>query len=173
MKRTIRIFGKTVPVWVLAILVFVIVGGAAAAFMLSVNFGADITAQNLNIVLSDENCRITQGPGTIESCTISGSQGSLVASGLDDTSKIEVGVTATNNDTLKTYNLSWVPVSPLPAGVSGIDCYDSASVVCDGRVFLPGDTTVLATTLYFADLTPGLNIPAAELYWDYTLAEAP
>ena len=149
LKKKIRIFKWSAPVW--SLLALFIVGVAAAAFLVSITGSADLTAAGgADVSFASPECAVQVGAGQIDTCTLVDGILTIEASQLDDEARVRVNIHTTNNDlVLPAYFSMTMPDASAIDGVSEIDVNlpHGYELVAAGEV----DITMY---IYLADLVP-------------------
>jgi len=149
LKRRVKIFKWSVPIW--SLLALFVVGVAVASFVTAITGTADLEATGgVDVEFSGHSCAMQAGIGTIDTCTLS-PEGILVieASGLDDDSAVKFDVHVTNNDAVSAYFSMLMPLAVDVDGVSEID----VNLPADYELVSAGEVD-LTMYIYLAELTP-------------------
>jgi len=108
MKRTVKIFGKSVPLSAI-LLGLAITATVAAAFLLVQIYTGNVSAQGGPTgTFSDLTCTITQGPGTVDTCIDNG-DGTVdyAVSGIDDDTCVMIHQAYNPGAQLQLYTFSY------------------------------------------------------------------
>ena len=157
--KKIRILGKSISLALIIGLVLVV--SVAAWGILNMTATASITADSGPTGTMDISCHMVTGPGTIDSCLVSNSSLTLVVSGVQDTSVIQVlnWYTPDNNQIF-----NFVMPDPMPGAVS--------QFILDlppGSPIASGFNQKIEVVIHLANIVPGEVI--SDLVWEYNFTD--
>ena len=166
LKKKIRIFKWSLPVW--SLLALFIVGVAAAAFLTAITGNVSMSATgSLDIVFDAEACGVTAGMGQIDTCTLVDGVATIDASGLNNDSIVLFTVYVENFDVASGFlNLS----IPDPASIDGVsEITTSYPAGCEIPTGFRGPLNMF---IYLADLLPNQTVDTVTFQYGFS-ADAP
>jgi len=148
--KTVKIFKRSIPLWIVVVTLLTITGIAAAVFLNILAGDVQMQARTGPVgVFRFIECRIEAGAGTMDSAELVDHSLTAAASGLDDTSQIycAVGYTADAGGVSQTLTVQ-LP-DPLPDAISEVSMTNGT-----GTVFSPGLEKVIYMIIHLENLTP-------------------
>ena len=164
MKRTVRLFGRSIPLWVLIVIPTAV---ALAAFIgrLLITGGVSGTAASQSGTSWDlESVSCTPlGGGTATCIRVDTASFTVALAGQSNTSSLEVRVNARNRSTDGSSGC-WTARPTWAFGSSGDVAAPPVGSAQPGDVITPGNDAFFNTLLGFGNITPGQSLAATLQY---------
>ena len=161
MRRSIRLFGRSVPLWVLLVPTAVALAAFIGNLLVTGNVvGSSKATTGPDIVLTGGSCSVAVGLGTATCSNYTANSFDLVIDGVDNESRIDYFVAVQNNgDTIGCL----VSEPAWPHGVS----FDHANTDIGAAIAAGGGVRNMDLRLFFANIGPSEDL-ATTLNFDFT-----